>query len=591
MRTELTELLPRYAFLAPLLRGARVLEIGALDRCGPAAAAALRERGAAAVVALGSPPAVERARREKAPAQVAFRSGPLARLEAGAFDLVLLHDDGPLLAEGGAAAVARLLAPGGRLAVATQSSGPSLVPGASAGGGRYGALLAALRPHFPAIEVATQQALLGWLMSPAGAAGLAVDGTCAAAEVPAFHLLLCGATASGLADQLLVPLPAAPVLATWAESGAGAVLEREKARVEQLVAELHHARERIAERESWIEGLRHEVEQREAQAEEQAAELRAAQVKLVKLEREHAEASESLRRVREQLVARSRELDGARRAVDSRTQDLRLVEEELDQVRGAAQSIQQERVALEAQLAEARAGIAALEAELAAARARIVELERELEAARQRNAALEGEIEAVRARHAGLEEELAAVRSQQAPRSPIAVVEEEQARLLAELEALRLRPPAVEEIADRAPAADDLSRRMRILEEQAEAAARRAREAEERMRAAERRADEAEAARAESVATARRWQLEAETARREAAGVAAGMADQAALRAERDEAIARAAEEAGRRAAVRAQLQEQLERANRAEAQVALLQRELDRLRGAARAGDERPDA
>lgn len=98
----------------------------------------------------------------------------------------------------------------------------------------------------------------------------------------------------------------------------------------------------------------------------------------------------------------------------------------------------------------------------------------------------------------------------------------------------------------------------------------------------ERRLDEAEAARAESVAAARRWQLEAETARREAAGVAAGMADWEELRRQRDEALARAAEEAGRLQGARSQLQAALDRALAAERQVELLRAELALLRGAA---------
>ncbi len=537
MRTESTELLPRYSFLAPLIRGARILELGALERTFGASSVLLHDRGAASVVAFGNAGAVERARKEHEGPGLSFRTGSVAQQPGSSFDLVLVHDEKFLGAEGGVVALSRLLVPGGHLVVAVRAQGPSLL--ASAGANRYAQTVAALRPWFRSIEVATQQALLGWVMTPAAgaAARLAIDGAFGGGEQPAFHLFLCGAAATGLAAQILVPVPAEPVLAQWGERGVGVVLQRERSRIEELVAELRHARARIAERESWIEGLRHEVETLHATVGDLEAERKATGVKQVKLEREAAENGEALRRVREQLVARARELDGARRAVDSRTEDLRLVEEELEQVREAAAAIQRERAAL-----EAAAG--AREVELAAARERI----------------------------AALEAELAALQTH-----PLVAVEQEQALLAAEIAALRGAPPSLDRPAPQAAAGDEIGRRLRSLEEAAEAAERRAREAEERMRAAERRAEQADAARTESVATARRWQLEAENARREAAGVAAGMADRESLRAERDEAVARAAEEAGRRAAARAQLQREVERAEAAERSVAQLRGQLER--------------
>ena len=577
MRIETTELLPRYAFLTPLVRGARVLELGAVDRTFGETSVVLHDRGAASVVSLGSTGAVERARREHGGPGLSFRNVPPAQLAPASFDLALVHDAAIVLADGLPALLARLLAPGGHLVVAAPAGGTALLPHDAAS--RYAEVLGALRPAFPSIEVATQQALVGWVVTPAAAAqpALAIYDGFGRPEAPAFHLFVCGTHATGLATQTLVPVAATPVLATWGERGAGAVLQQERARVEQLVGELRHARERIAERESWIEGLRHEIETRHETAEGQAAELQVARVKLAKLEREHAEATEALRRVREQMAGRMRELDGARRALDSRTQDLRIAEEELEKAREGAQEVLRERVSLEQELAQARAEIARMADEIAAARA-------EAAVARERAAALEEELREAGRALATAEEScdrrVADATAALLAGGDLAQVQREHAQAIAELESLRRAQPGAEL---RAAGTDDPARKLREMEDAVDAALRRAREAEERMRAAERRADAADAARAESVATARRWQLEAETARREAAGVAAGMADREALRRERDEALARAAEEAGRRAAARAQLQREIDRAESAESALNLLQRQV--------AGQRRPAA
>ncbi len=617
MRTEMIELLPRYSFLTPLVRGARVLELGAVDRTFGETSVLLHDRGAASVVALGSSAAVERAKREHGGPGLVFRNATLAQLQPASFDLAFVHDASAVLGEGAVRAIARLLVPGGNLVVAVPAGGTSLLP--HSGASRYAEVLAALRPIFPSIEVATQQALVGWVVTPSAAErpALVVDDSFGGAETPAFHLFVCGTTATTLRDQTLVQLEALPVLGTWGERGAGEVLHRERARSEELVRELRHARERIAERESWIEGLRHEIETRHATSEEQAAELHVARTKLVRLEREHGETTEALRRVREQLVVRARELDGARQAIDVRTQDLRIAEEELENVRGAAQAIGRERAALEERCAALQAELDALRAEPAPEGAGAGDLARALDEARaelglrtEACAQLQAEADAARARIGEVEEELraaarsladaeeacerrvaeatAALQAQvtslqaalaDAPISGLEAMQRERAQAVAELE--ELRRAGVAGLQRDASPADDVSRRLRELEEAADSAQRRAREAEERMRAAEKRADAADSARAESVATARRWQLEAETARREAAGVAAGMADRESLRTERDEALARAAEEAGRRAAARNQLQREVERAQAAEQALAILREELETLRKA----------
>lgn len=537
-RIELAELLPRYAFLEAMIRGARVLEIGALESTRGVSAVLLHDRGAASVVSLGNEAAVESARRAHGGPGLFFRADPLPALTPASIDLALVHDAAALLAPGAAQAITRVLAPAGHLLVAVRATGPSLGLAARKGAGpsRYAEALAALKPAFPSIEVATQQALVGWVVAPAGVEepALAVDPGFAGPEAPAFHLFVCGARAMGLRDQTLVPLQASTFLVGRQDAEA-------KERIEELVTELRHARELVAERESWIEGLRHEVEELHRNGEESTAELQVARVRLVKLEREHEEASDALRRVREQLVSRSRELDGARRAIDSRTEDLRLAEEETESVRRVVQSLGREKTALEERTAELQRRADGLEARATRAESALVEL-------------------------------------QQAGSAGAAMLAREQARVEAELKALLASTPGEASPFDRTER-EELQRRVRDLEDRLEAALSRSAEAEERMRAAERRAEEAESARAESVATARRWQIEAENARRDAAGVAAGVADRDALKGELDAAMARVAEEAGRRAALRAQLAAETERAANAEAGLMQLRQELDQLR------------
>lgn len=647
--TELVELLPRYAFLQAMIRGARVLEVGALEGTGGKSAVILHDRGAASVVSLGEGAA--KAQGRHGGPGLTFRAGGLEALPPSSIDLALIHDAGMLLADGALEALQRVLGPGGQLVAALRAGGPSLsrndtsgVPGAEA----YGAILSRLLPFFPSIEVASQQALVGWVVAPAGVGdpALVVDDGFASAETPAFYLFLCGASSTGLRDQALVPLEVARNLG---EKAPGGELVEQRTRAARLVEELRHTRELVSERQSWIEGLRHEIEELHRAAEEREAALKVANTRLVRLEREYDEASSSLARVREQLVGRARELEGARRALDSRTRDLRLAEEGQEALRKTIQNLgtgkleaeekarlakaeleaasghratedeleslrlqlaealvanqllslqKEEKVSAEEleaatrQLSETRAALDALrleretilekqnrrfeslEVELAEAKAfnEVMGLERsrwldDRKGLEQRNEGLEARVSELEGLLTSVEEAGGAV--------SVVAVQKEKERVEAELKALLTQGPGAV-----VPTFEEDARRIRDLEDRLDAASSRTRELEERMAAAERRSEMAESARAEAVAAARRWQLEAETARRDAAGVAAGMADRESLKSERDEALARAAEEAGRRAAIKNQLQATVERAAAAEHRIQALSREIEELRG-----------
>lgn len=645
--TEMVELLPRYAFLQGLIRGARVLEIGALEGTGGKSAVVLHDRGAASVVSLGE--GASRAQSRHGGPGLGFRSSGPETVAPGSIDLALVHVAEPLFQEGMVETLAGVLAPRGTLVVALRARGPSLCrksPPEGSGSEAYTRLLSVLRPRFPSIEVASQQALVGWVVAPAGAEqpSLDVDDSFAPPETPAFYLFVCGSQPTGIRDQTLVPLEVARHLG---EKAPGEELVEQRTRVEKLLTELRHTRELVAERESWIEGLRHEIGELHRNGEERDAELKVARTRLVRLEREYEEASSSLARVREQLLGRARELEGARRALDTRTRDLKVAEEGQEALRQTIQNLgagkleaeekarlakaeleavsvsvspeeveslrlqlaealianqllslqKEERVpseeleALGLQLTEARATLEslrldrersaeeqavqqeALQVELAEARAfnEVMRLERARWLDDRKGLELENERLASRVDE--LERLLTSI-EEAGGSVTVATVEREKARAEAELKALLEQGPGAV-----APAFEEDARRIRELEDRLDAALSRSRELEERMAAAERRAEQAESARAEGIAAARRWQLEAETARRDAAGVAAGMADREALKSERDEALARAAEEAGRRAAIKGQLQAEAERAAAAESQVRNLTRELEELR------------
>lgn len=646
--TELVELLPRYAFLQGLIRGARVVEIGALEGTGGKSAVILHDRGAASVVSFGEGAA--KAQGRHGGPGLSFRTAGFDTLKPASVDLALIHDAAVILEEGRLEALVQALVPRGHLVVALRAGGPSLARSSRAharDAEAYGRVLSRLRPLFPSIEVASQQALIGWVVAPAGATepALQVDDGFAQPETPAWYLFLCGAHSAGLRDQALVPLEVARNLG---EKAPGEELVEQRTRVERLLEELRHTRELVAERESWIEGLRHEIEELGRNAGEREAALKVAQTRLVRLEREYDEATTSLARVREQLLGRARELEGARRALDSRTRDLKLAEESQEALRQTIQNLgagkleaeerariaqaqlenaaersalaeeveslriqlaeavianqllsleKEEKVpseeleAMALQLAEARAAAEGLRVERAAL---LEEHERHLEVlqielaeARAFNEVMrlervrwldertkhEEERAGLAARVAELEALLTSI-EEAGGSVAVAAVQREKERVQAELESLLAQGPG-----GVVPTFEEDARKIRDLEDRLDAATSRTRELEDRMAAAERRAEMAESARAEAVAAARRWQLEAETAHRDAAGVAAGMADRESLRTERDEALARAAEEAGRRAAIKGQLQAEAERAAAAESQVKSLSRELEELR------------
>jgi SAM-dependent methyltransferase len=342
------ELLARVSFLEPLVAGRRVLEVGAVAATGGATAHALAERGAAEVVALDpDAAAVERAGRERPHARVAFRAGDVGSPGATApasFDLVLVHDGAALAAAPDrVAALAALLAPGGRLAAALPVPGaPALARLAGLAGADeapgYDAFVGSLQAVFPAVEIATQTAAVGWVVAATGDAApeLAVDGAWSGEPDAAAYLAVCGDGPSGLAGMVLVTLPVAPLLE------AREARERDdRARA----GERHEAIERA------ITEARAETAAAIARAEEATLRADRAAPELARLEAEIAEARAALARAsaeRDAAVARTRELEAALAAL--RTAEAERARERDEARREAAARIREARAWSDAQV-------------------------------------------------------------------------------------------------------------------------------------------------------------------------------------------------------------------------------------------------
>ncbi|MBI5543864.1 MAG: class I SAM-dependent methyltransferase [Deltaproteobacteria bacterium] len=239
------EVLPRYAFLEPLLAGRRVLEIGAAASTVGRSAAWLRSHGARSVLALDSAPAaVDAARREQASVpDLRFLAGRLEDVQGGPFDLVLVADAAPLLrAPAALDLLVRLMSPEGHVALGLRNpAGASL---AALGGEEpreaaptWGELLAALQARFACVEVASQVAVAGYRLTPAGTLELetAVDATLMGDEEPGYWLAVAGKGPSGaLGAETIVLLPVAPLMVVAGRSG-------------ELVARLRLAEEELEE--------------------------------------------------------------------------------------------------------------------------------------------------------------------------------------------------------------------------------------------------------------------------------------------------------------------------------------------------------
>jgi chromosome segregation ATPase/SAM-dependent methyltransferase len=438
------DILPRYVFLEPLLRGKRVLELGCADGVG---AAFLLARGASSVQAMDREgPELAAALRASRRPGLAFRAHDGRRLElpSAAFDVAVAFElgerfDSVLLGE-----LERVLRPEGLLITAlanpAQASFGELVgprPGSEAP--PFERFVALLQERFPAVSVLAQTPFLGfslgWMGAEAEELPLEMDSSLLpdGAEDVAHYLVLCGREPVALESQALVQLsygqvvrellghPAARPAEPAGPPAPDEALEALRGERDALRAEVDAAREasaRAGAGEAERAGLRQALEEartlvgrRQDELDEQATWLAAARTELARLGEELAGLREAQAGSARRLAEREQELQaGARR----------------ERMREQTELGLRERVqALEAELVQAR-----LERDGARAERQTAEAEREvlrveaeraqvgLQAARQ--AAVEHESE--RARWAGdqaalvarAEQQLQALRSREA---------------------------------------------------------------------------------------------------------------------------------------------------------------------------------
>jgi chromosome segregation ATPase len=411
------DLLPRYSFVEPLLSGKRVLEIGAASRTDGASALFLAERGASEVLSIDDEAqGLGRAASAVRNKAIRFKVANISELDKGKFDLVLLAEGTTLAVDEKAVAALRaLLAPGGFLVTAIPAAkglGLSALTGVRPPDrtAPYEAFVGALTTHFPVVEVATQAALVGYLVSPAGVEEpeLAIDGSLAGDAEAAYYLAICGDEPSGIDGCALVALPHRPLaersleMSDQARQGV-AVTEVTETTLSDLRTEALSAREALAEREGWLATLRGEVERLQQEREEAVQALEKMGASLARTEQEKVDAEESLSRLKAKKPSRGKEADEARAALTARIEECKRLTEERDRALVALQEAQTARTAAEnaAEASRTHPDVVAAkiktveqraEAEVEKERKRLFKAESELSAARKQLKAREAEI-------------------------------------------------------------------------------------------------------------------------------------------------------------------------------------------------------
>ena len=248
-----------YGYLAPILDGARVLEIGIGDGAG---AAHLLKLGAASVVgADADAQAVSRARASHRQPGLSF--APLERraLEgAGGFDVIVVPEAATLLRAGSgltpAAAQALLSGRQGRLVLTVPSSDWPAAPSGT-GFGFY-EVTEALEGLFPRVRMfgVTPFAAYGVAEFSEATSGLRIDGGLVdeTAEQPTHYVALAGPD-----DGIELGMPWCRSRSSWWTTGPGAIASRPAAVAAGAdladVAGVADLRRRLAEAEGKAEGV------------------------------------------------------------------------------------------------------------------------------------------------------------------------------------------------------------------------------------------------------------------------------------------------------------------------------------------------
>ncbi len=322
----LSRRLATYSYLRPLLSGARVLELG----CGDGTCAHhLVALGARAVVGADADThAIDRARRGPAGNGLTFVSGLGATTlaAAGPFDVVLIpHAAGFLRADATLSlpAVAKLLAPGGRLVCVAPSAD---APG-GAGGVGYFELGDALVPHFRKVRMfgLTQFFAFGLAQFEEAASGLRLESGLVdeASEAPSHYVAIGGPDGPLDLGYALVQVPIP--IATADVSAAGAPV----AAADPI--DLAELRRKLAEAQGQSDGVLRVSRAQTEELEElrgrlrRGAEARAAlDDEVSRLRRALTDADESVlnltRRTTEEVTSLAQQLTAGLRAVPGREQ-------------------------------------------------------------------------------------------------------------------------------------------------------------------------------------------------------------------------------------------------------------------------------
>jgi chromosome segregation ATPase len=392
-----SELLPRYLLLEPLLKGRRVLEVGALGAIGTLGAELCLERGARAVVSVGSLEDLAGHARPDLPAAIELHTLDEVPAE-DRFDVIVLHDAAALLTPGGTASFRERLAPGGRLmAVALNAHAADLNGPVPTGGPGYSELVAQLSQSFLSVQVVLQSPLLGYTLVPYGVENpdTAVDGTLAGAVEPSHYLLLCGQEPLVFDELSLVALPAKALLQGRAatqpadrsaeaagRTGTEAQLTQQLLELEDTAQQLREALAAAeatrAERDSWVAGLRHEIEERDTTLTWREQEARAAAVDAATARKEAEAYREDRDHARRQLTSRAEELAGALARAKASETDLRQMRGQLERLQHGFDEAEAGRAAAEARARSTLSAAERLEQETGNALATISKLQAEL---------------------------------------------------------------------------------------------------------------------------------------------------------------------------------------------------------------------
>jgi SAM-dependent methyltransferase len=359
-----------YGYLAPLLDGQKVLELGCGDGAG---AARLRALGAASVLGLESDPAaLARARNAGRQSGLQFAALDRRALDGvGPFDLIVVPDGAAWLGPGapfGLAALRSLLTPEGKMALVAASTDRPDTPGS--GGVSYYVLLEALEPLFPRVRMfgLTPFAAFGAAEFGAQTVGLRIESGLVdeANEHPTHYLAVAGPEDRlELGYALLqIPLPVAPV---------GRV-EEVMALEEESRSAVVGLRQRLVEAEGKAEGM---LRVSRAQAEEieelrgrlrRGAEARSElDQEIARLRRALADADASVldltRRTREEVAELARQITSGLRTDGRAAAPAARDDGALARLREELRRRGEELAAREAAVSERDERIAALEAE------------------------------------------------------------------------------------------------------------------------------------------------------------------------------------------------------------------------------------